>query len=136
MVDRCVRCVVFGGHVYVYTRWAVCDWITAFLLSSVSLEALDIVLVAVTHMYIFVESIARTDLDVAPQVWLPELTEDGSIHLKTKDLPFCVAGSGDLLALFRCISSRYSFGTDQKSPNKLGAPGRVFLSSEVCGSFV
>lgn len=65
------------------------------------------------------------------QVWLPDLTEDGSIHLKTKDLPFCVAGTGDLLALFRCISSRYSFATDVRSPSKLGAPGRVFLSSEV-----
>ncbi len=46
-------------------------------------------------------------------------------------LPFCVAGVGDLLALFRCISCRYCFGTDAATPAMLGAPGRVFTTSEV-----
>jgi len=41
-------------------------------------------------------------------------------------LPFCVAGVGDLLALFRCISCRYCFGTNIEKPDLLGAPGRVF----------
>ena len=43
-------------------------------------------------------------------------------------MPFCVAGMGDLLALFRCISCRFSFQTDDTKPESLGAPGRVFLS--------
>ena len=42
-----------------------------------------------------------------------------------------MAGTGDLLALFRCISCRYCFGTDVGAPLMLGAPGRVFTSSEV-----
>ena len=46
-------------------------------------------------------------------------------------LPFCVAGIGDLLALFRCISCRYCFGTDATKPDLLGAPGRVFTTQEV-----
>lgn len=46
-------------------------------------------------------------------------------------LPFCVAGMGDLLALFRCISCRFAFGTDVARPTSLGAPGRVYTSSEV-----
>jgi hypothetical protein len=46
-------------------------------------------------------------------------------------LPFCVAGLGDMLALFRCISCRFAFGTNVQRPNTLGAPGRVFTSSEV-----
>lgn len=46
-------------------------------------------------------------------------------------MPFCVAGLGDLLALFRCISCRFAFGTDVKKVSQLGAPGRVFTSSEV-----
>ena len=46
-------------------------------------------------------------------------------------LPFCVAGVGDLLALFRCISCRYCFGTDATKPELLGAPGRVFTTQEV-----
>ena len=49
----------------------------------------------------------------------------------SQGLPFCVAGTGDLLALFRCISCRYCFGTDVGAPLMLGAPGRVFTSSEV-----
>jgi len=46
-------------------------------------------------------------------------------------LPFCVAGVGDLLALFRCISCRYCFGTNIEKPDLLGAPGRVFTTMEV-----
>ncbi|CAL5220105.1 g2057 [Coccomyxa viridis] len=64
------------------------------------------------------------------QVWLPELSEDGDMVLRTKGLPFCVAGIGDLLALFRCISCRYCFGTDATKPELLGAPGRVFTTQE------
>ncbi|KAK9919128.1 hypothetical protein WJX75_009606 [Coccomyxa subellipsoidea] len=64
------------------------------------------------------------------QVWLPEVSEDGDVVLRTKGLPFCVAGVGDLLALFRCISCRYCFGTDATKPDMLGAPGRVFTTQE------
>ena len=46
-------------------------------------------------------------------------------------LPFCVAGVGDLLALFRCISCRYCFGTSVDAPEILGAPGRVYTTGEV-----
>ena len=46
-------------------------------------------------------------------------------------LPFCVAGMGDLLALFRCISCRFAFGTNVARPTSLGALGRVYTSSEV-----
>ncbi len=42
-----------------------------------------------------------------------------------------MAGVGDLLALFRCISCRYGFGTDASCPELLGAPGRVFTSGMV-----
>ncbi len=45
--------------------------------------------------------------------------------------PFCMAGIGDLLALFRCISCRYGFGTDASCPELLGGPGRVFTSGLV-----
>ena len=43
-------------------------------------------------------------------------------------MPFCVAGMGDLLALFRCISCRFNFGADLTKPEALGAPGRVFTT--------
>lgn len=45
-------------------------------------------------------------------------------------MPFCVAGMGDLLALFRCISCRFNFAADPARLNALGAPGRVFVSGE------
>lgn len=61
-------------------------------------------------------------------MWLPQQSSDGQVVLKTKEMPFCVAGMGDLLALFRCISCRFSFQTDDSQPERLGAPGRVFLS--------
>ena len=47
-----------------------------------------------------------------------------------------MAGVGDLLALFRCISCRYCFGTDGTAPAMLGAPGRVFTTSEVSGQMI
>lgn len=54
-------------------------------------------------------------------------------HVAAQGLPFCVAGTGDLLALFRCISCRYCFGTNLREPAMLGAPGRVFATTEVPG---
>lgn len=38
-----------------------------------------------------------------------------------------MAGVGDLLALFRCISCRFAFGTATGMPHLMGAPGRVFV---------
>ena len=55
----------------------------------------------------------------------------GQPACEVQGLPFCVAGIGDLLALFRCISCRYCFGTDATKPELLGAPGRVFTTQEV-----
>jgi hypothetical protein len=42
-----------------------------------------------------------------------------------------VAGVGDLLALFRCVSCRYRFSTDTSKPALMGAIGRVYASCEV-----
>lgn len=67
------------------------------------------------------------------QVWLPHSQDNGlTVQLQTKGQPFFIAGSrgADLLALFRCLSCRYEFGTDQSKPRELGAPGRVFISSK------
>lgn len=67
------------------------------------------------------------------QVWLPRILDDGStVQLHTKGRPFFIAGShgADFLALFRCLSCRYEFGTDGAKPRELGAPGRVFLYSK------
>ena len=44
-----------------------------------------------------------------------------------------MAGVGDLIALFRCISCRYNFSTTTNAPDLLGAPGRVFATGEVRG---
>lgn len=46
-------------------------------------------------------------------------------------LPFAIAGVGDLLALFRCVSCRYRFTTDVTRPALMGAIGRVYSSCEV-----
>lgn len=46
-------------------------------------------------------------------------------------LPFAVAGVGDLLALFRCVSVRYRFSTDVMKPWLMGAVGRVYSTLEV-----
>lgn len=67
------------------------------------------------------------------QVWLPRVLEDGAtVQLQTKGQPFFIAGShgADFLALFRCLSCRYEFGTDGRNPGELGAPGRVYLYSK------
>ena len=45
-------------------------------------------------------------------------------------MPFCVAGVGDLLALFRCISCRFAFGTAPEQAHLMGAPGRVFVGAQ------
>lgn len=64
------------------------------------------------------------------QVWMPELCADGTIVLSCQGLPFAVAGVGDLLALFRCVSVRYRFSTDVMKPSLMGAIGRVYSSLE------
>ena len=63
--------------------------------------------------------------------WRNSCMNNLGVHMR-QGLPFCVAGVGDLLALFRCISCRYCFGTDATKPELLGAPGRVFTTQEVC----
>lgn len=67
------------------------------------------------------------------QVWLPRTLDDGTtVQLYTKGQPFFIAGSqgADFLALFRCLSCRFEFGTDGAKPRELGAPGRVYLYSK------
>jgi hypothetical protein len=51
--------------------------------------------------------------------------------VSAQGLPYAVAGVGDLLALFRCISCKYTFSTTTDVPDLLGAPGRVFATGEV-----
>lgn len=64
------------------------------------------------------------------QIWMPD-TLDGNIVLQTQGLPYAVTGTGDLLALFRCVSCRYHFSTDPvMQPKLLGAVGRVYTSLE------
>ena len=41
------------------------------------------------------------------------------------------AGPGDMLALFRCLSCKYSFSPDLKQLAMMGGPGRVYHSGEV-----
>ncbi|CAD7696777.1 unnamed protein product [Ostreobium quekettii] len=67
------------------------------------------------------------------QIWMPD-RENGTAQLQTQGLPYAVTGTGDLLALFRCISCRYHFSTDVMQPKLLGAPGRVYttLEPEMC----
>ncbi|MEW5317724.1 MAG: hypothetical protein WDW38_009003 [Sanguina aurantia] len=64
------------------------------------------------------------------QVWMPEACPDGSMVLTAQGLPFAVAGVGDLLALFRCVSVRYRFSSDVMKPALMGAIGRVYSSHE------
>ncbi|KAF8067127.1 NLP6 [Scenedesmus sp. PABB004] len=64
------------------------------------------------------------------QVWMPDVTADGSVVLSAQGLPFAIAGVGDLLALFRCVSCRYRFSTDVTRPGLMGAIGRVYSSCE------
>jgi hypothetical protein len=62
---------------------------------------------------------------------MPDHSADGSVVLSAQGLPFTVAGVGDLLALFRCVSVRYRFSTDVTKPALMGAIGRVWSSKEV-----
>lgn len=62
---------------------------------------------------------------------MPEACPDGSMVLTAQGLPFAVAGVGDLLALFRCVSVRYRFSSDVMKPALMGAIGRVYSSHEV-----
>ncbi|GBF98869.1 hypothetical protein Rsub_11473 [Raphidocelis subcapitata] len=64
------------------------------------------------------------------QVWMPSQAPDGTTVLSAQGLPFAVAGVGDLLALFRCVSCRYRFSTDESKPALMGAIGRVYSSCE------
>lgn len=83
------------------------------------------------YMDVFEEQAALSGL--LCQVWLPRTLKDGStVQLYTKGQPFFIAGSqgADFLALFRCLSCRFEFGTDGAKPRELGAPGRVFLYSK------
>ena len=59
----------------------------------------------------------------------PNLVMSSSVS--AQGLPYAVAGVGDLLALFRCISCKYTFSTTTEVPALLGAPGRVFATGEV-----
>eukprot|EP00210_Caulerpa_lentillifera_P002070 g1985.t1 len=70
------------------------------------------------------------------QVWLPEVNGNAKTVLSTYGLPYAVAGVSDLLALFRCISCRYTFSTDVMQPCLLGAIGRVYTTTEpeVCSN--
>ena len=36
-----------------------------------------------------------------------------------------------MLAIFRCLSCKYSFSADLAKQDAMGAPGRVFVSGEV-----
>lgn len=54
---------------------------------------------------------------------MPEQCGDGSVVLSTQGLPYSVVGSGDLLALFRCVSCRYRFSTDILRPQLMGLVG-------------
>jgi hypothetical protein len=78
------------------------------------------------------------------QAWIPSIQYTGQCGhgdsnsnpnatvLATKGNPFFVAGQSgaDLLALFRCVSCRFKFGTDIRTPQELGAPGRVYISAK------
>ena len=73
--------------------------------------------------------IPTSPLEVDPEQ-LPDVSSSQYLVLRTKGKPFFLAGQSgaDHLAFFRCISCRYTFGTDVNVPTELGAPGRVFLT--------
>lgn len=73
------------------------------------------------------QGVARKLLGAAATAWLQDLTST----LSAQGLPFCVSGIGDLLALFRCISCRYTFSLSWDEPDLMGAPGRVVCTGEV-----
>ncbi|DBA84996.1 TPA: hypothetical protein ACH3X2_005734 [Trebouxia sp. C0005] len=64
------------------------------------------------------------------QIWVPDSQANGPVTLHTQGVPFSVAGCADLLALFRCVSCRYKFGTDISKPVLMGAVGRVFSTGQ------
>lgn len=63
-------------------------------------------------------------------------TKSQQLHVFLQGLPFAIAGVGDLLALFRCVSCRYRFSTDVTRPAVMGAIGRVYSSCEVSATVV
>lgn len=95
-------------------------------------KSLARVLVSFQDQYLAIETSDSVPLSgLLCQVWLPRMLEDGAtVQLQTKGQPFFIAGShgADFLALFRCLSCRYEFGTHGGKPGELGAPGRVYLS--------
>ncbi|KAK9909752.1 hypothetical protein WJX75_006919 [Coccomyxa subellipsoidea] len=78
----------------------------------------------------FTSSLSSTGTGTLSQIWLPSISEDGSVVLGTQGVPFSVSGTVDLLALFRCISCRFKFTTDVTDPSNMGVVGRVFASGE------
>lgn len=64
------------------------------------------------------------------KMWMPCKAQDGKTVLQASSLPFSVLGVGDLLALFRCVSVRYRFGTDSDQPHLMGAVGRVYSTMQ------
>ena len=44
------------------------------------------------------------------------------ISTAVQGLPFSVAGTGDLLALFRCVSCRYKFSIEASKPASMVRP--------------
>ena len=103
-----------------------CDTIEAgaapLLRTKVSLDKLSSNPVCVLHCVVCVQGTHAKQEDCTRQCRLRSLMQG---------LPFCVSGIGDLLALFRCISCRYTFSTNAQSAGLLGAPGRVVTTGEV-----
>eukprot|EP00877_Chromochloris_zofingiensis_P001109 jgi/Chrzof1/1099/Cz01g40030.t1 len=81
-------------------------------------------------LFDFNAKLASSKSGALVQIWMPEVCADGSVVLSAQGLPFAVAGVGDLLALFRCVSCRYRFSTDCMKPSLMGAIGRVYSSCE------
>lgn len=78
----------------------------------------------------FGAQLGSSKMGTLTQAWVPEPGEDGGVVMNTQGLPFCVNGTADLLALFRCISCKYKFTTDTTKPWMMGPVGRVYTSSE------
>jgi hypothetical protein len=65
--------------------------------------------------------------------WMARGGPDAPLRPLSQGLPFSVAGVGDLLALFRCVSVQYRFSTDVSKPTLMGAIDRVYVTGEVGG---
>lgn len=65
------------------------------------------------------------------QVWVPNFQADGTLGLTCSGAPYAITGAGDLLALFRCVSCRYTFSPRHSDPRQRGSVGRVFQSHRV-----